>query len=235
MTTAIPTQYVMLQGGGVQPTTAPYRRSIPQYNSNYQKRSSTSGKCCFRWVCCFCCCLFIIILTLAIVAFYFYTMYHPKMPTYNIEDLQVKAFDFQPDFSLDTEFVVSVKADNPNSKIGFIYGKDSSIVVTYSDNNICEGKLPNFHQGHKNTTIMNIDLKGKSAFGSGLQEALAESRKNQRIPLVVSVKVPINVVIAGIPLRQFKVFVNCSLVVDNLAPNKKIGIISRNTTFDFKL
>ncbi|XP_073309222.1 NDR1/HIN1-like protein 6 [Primulina huaijiensis] len=231
-----PPPYVMLEGSrhgsssDVQPP--PYRRNVPRYHSNYHKRSS--GKSCLRCICCCCGCHFLFIIILAALSFYFYVVYEPRIPSYTVQNLEVKSFDVQPDFSLNTEFLLAVKADNPNTNIGFTYGKESSVTVTYSDVDLCTGKLPSFHQGHKNTTIMKINLKGKSEFGSGLQEALADSRKNGKIPLLVKVKVPITVVVGDFPLREFKVFVNCSLVVDNLAPDKKIGILSRNTTFDFE-
>ncbi|KAI3457238.1 hypothetical protein Pfo_013901 [Paulownia fortunei] len=222
---ASPPPYVILEGnqnGSRVPP--PYHRNVPRYNSNYRKKSS--ARSCLRWICCCYCCLFLLIVIIAILAFYFYTIYKPQIPSYKVEDLEVKAFDLRPDFSLKAEFLVTVKADNPNSNIGFIYGKDSSVNVIYSNNDLCTGKLPNFHQGHKNTTLMKVDLTGKSEFGSGLQEAFAESRKDRKIPLLVRVNVPVTVVVGEFPLRQFKVFVNCSLLVDNLEPNKKIGILS---------
>ncbi|KAK6157190.1 hypothetical protein DH2020_011438 [Rehmannia glutinosa] len=219
--------------GNRPPPPPPYgHRNIPRYNSSYKKKSG--GNTCFRCICCCYCCLFLLIVILAALAFYFYTIDHPKIPSYKVENLEVKAFDLMPDFSLKTDFLVTVRADNPNNNIGFIYGDGSSVDVFYNDSDLCSGKLPFFHQGHKNTTFMKIDLTGKSEFGSGLQEALSESRKNGKIPLLVRVRVPISVVVGEFPLRQFKVFVNCSLVVDNLAPGKKIGILSSNTTFDFE-
>ncbi|KZV23479.1 hypothetical protein F511_16835 [Dorcoceras hygrometricum] len=228
-----PPPYVMLEGshhGDVQPP--PYRRNVPRYHSNYHKRSS--GKSCLRCICCCYCFLFLFIIILAALALYFYTIFEPRIPSYTVQNLEVKSFDVKPDFSLNTELLVTVKADNPNTNIGFTYGAESSVVITYSDADLCHGKLPSFHQGHNNITMIKVDLKGRSEFGSGLQEALADSRKNGKIPLLVKVKVPITVVVGDFPLRQFKVFVNCSLIVDNLAPNKKIGILSRNTTFNFE-
>ncbi|PIN12653.1 hypothetical protein CDL12_14740 [Handroanthus impetiginosus] len=208
----------------------PHRINVPPYNSNKKSRK----KCLIKCICCCCSCLFLLLFILSILSFYFYIISMPKIPYYNIENLEVKAFDLQPDFSLKTEFVVTVRAENPNDKIGFVYGEDSSVNVVYSDSDLCNGKLPSFHQGHKNTTLMKVDLVGKSAFGSGLQEAFAESRKNHKIPLLVKVKVPVRVVVGEVPMREIKVFVNCSLLVDNLAPNKKIGIISSNSSFDFE-
>uniref|UniRef100_A0A5B7B5F0 Late embryogenesis abundant protein LEA-2 subgroup domain-containing protein n=1 Tax=Davidia involucrata TaxID=16924 RepID=A0A5B7B5F0_DAVIN len=176
--------YVMLPenyAGGVPPP--PYRRNIPRYESiSNQKRE---GNCCLRCICYCYCFLFILIFVCAGVLFYFYVVMQPQMPSYQVQALEVKAFNVQMDFSLNTEFLVTVKAENPNKNIGFIYGKDSSVTVSYTDSTLCSGKLP------------------------------------------------INIVLGEIQMRQFVVHVNCSLVVDNLSPNKKIGILSSNYTVGF--
>lgn len=153
------------------------------------------------------------------------------MPSYTVENLEVKAFDWQPNFTLETQFVVTVKAYNPNSKIGLVYGEDSSVNVVYNGTDVCSGKLPHFHQGPLNVTIMKVDLVGKSESGSDFQEA---SRRNSQIPLLVKVKVPVSIVAGDYPLREYKAFANCTLVVDNLAPNNKINIMSSNTTIDYE-
>ena len=79
---------------------------------------------------------------------------------------------------------------------------------------------------------MKVVLKGDSEFGSGLQEALMDNRHTGKIPLLVRVKVPVSVVLGNLPLRQVVVFVNCSLVVDNLQPDKKAKILSSEYTYD---
>ncbi|KAK4438637.1 hypothetical protein Salat_0198200 [Sesamum alatum] len=210
-----------------------YHHNVSGYSNNYQKKSG--GRSCFRCICCCCCCLLLLIFIMAILTFFLYTIYKPKVPLYNIEDLHVKSFDLQPDSILKTEILVTVKAENPNSHIGFTYGEDSSVEVVYSDKNLCAGKLPHFYQGHKNTTSMIVDLTGNVALESGLQEAFARNQKEGKIPLLVRVKVPLRIVIGNLPLRQFNVFLNCSLIVDNLTPNEKVGVLSSNTTFRFEL
>ncbi|KAI3465729.1 hypothetical protein Pfo_022392, partial [Paulownia fortunei] len=218
-----PPHYAMLEGSqyygsGAHPPA--YHRNVPRYPSNNHKNSG-GGSCC-RCICCCCCFLFLLIIIQVTIFFILYHIYDPKIPTYKVEGLEVKSFDILPDFSLNTEFQLTVRADNPNRKIGFIYGDDSWVIVTYSDANLCSGKVPAFHQGHENTTIMKIDLKGKSEFGSGLQQALTDSRHSHKIPLLVKLKVPVSVVMGDIPLREFKVFVNCSLLLDNLSPHKNV-------------
>ncbi|PKI32065.1 hypothetical protein CRG98_047537 [Punica granatum] len=218
-----PPKYVMLpeNQGSIRPP--PYRRNVPRYQSKSHK---SGGNCCLRCICCCYCFLVLLIFLLGTLAFYFYAVYQPQVPSYKVEEFTTAHFDMKPDFSLYTEFAVTVKADNPNSKIGFTYGKDSSVEVVYQDSTLCSGQIPAFHQGYKNVTMIKVILKGKSDFGSGLQEALMDNRKSGKIPMEVKVTVPVSVVIGEFPLRQFKVQVTCNLVVDNLTPNKKAGILS---------
>ncbi|XP_022725039.1 NDR1/HIN1-like protein 6 [Durio zibethinus] len=217
-----PPKYVMLNDqGNLRPP--PHRRHIPRYHSHHH---GSGGNCCLKCICCCYCFLFILILVLFGTAFFLLTVYKPQKPSYNVSQVVVKAFNIQTDLSLYTEFSVSVKADNPNDYIGFIYGKESSVAVLYTGTTLCSGKLPAFHQPGNNITLMNILLKGKNEFGSGLQETLLQNQKEGKIPLLITVKTPVNIVIAGFPLRQVLVFVNCSLVVDSLSPNDTIGILS---------
>lgn len=224
-----PPKYVMLseKQGSVRPP--PYWRNVPRYES---KRTSGLTNW-LRCICCCYCCLFLFIIIILALTFALYTIYNPKIPSYKIDSFNVHAFSVQSDMSLFTEFALTVKAENPNEHIGFIYGKSSQIIVSYSDSTLCSGNLPAFYQPRKNTSMINVVLKGNSPFGSGLPQALMENRHTGRIPLLVLVKVPINVVLGNIPLRDVDVYVNCSLVIDNLSPNKKVQILSAKYDYNF--
>lgn len=226
-----PPNYVMLNDEGNH-RPPPQRRHVPRYHSH---NHGSGGKCCLKCICCCYCFLLILVLVLFGTAFYLFTVYKPQQPSYNISQVGVKAFNIQTDLSLYTELSVSVKADNPNAYIGFIYGKESSVAVLYKGTTLCSGNLPSFHQPENNVTMMNILLKGKNEFGSDLHETLLQNQKKGRITLLVTVKTPVSIVIAGFPLREVVVFVNCSLVVDNLSPNHKIGILSSNYAYEIGL
>ncbi|XP_050208329.1 NDR1/HIN1-like protein 6 [Mercurialis annua] len=211
----------------------PQRRHVPRYHSNNHGKSS--GNSCFRCLCCCLCFWLLLIIFLAAALFALYTSLDPEIPRYNVDRFDVKSFNVQPDFSLFTEFTVTVKSENPNKHIGFDYGKKSSVIVTYRDSPLCSGTIPAFHQPRQNTTLIPIVLKGKSEFGSGLQEALMQNRNTGRIPLLVEVRAPVALVIKEIPLRQVTVLINCSLVVDNLSPNKKAKILSSTYQYGIEL
>ncbi|KAJ4975312.1 hypothetical protein NE237_000418 [Protea cynaroides] len=215
-----PSKYVMLSenGGSLRPQ--PYRRNVPRYSAPQR------GCSCMKCLCCCFCFFFILILLMVGLTYFFFNLYHPKVPSYKVQGLDVGAFNVHQDFSLYTEFIVNVKAENPNEKIGITYGKDSSVVVVYSDSTLCSGPLPAFHQGYKNTTMMKVVLKGRSEFDPGLQTTFMDNNSTGRIPLLIMVRVPVTVTLGDLPMRQVVILVNCSLVVDSITPKKKVGIIS---------
>ncbi|OMP09582.1 Late embryogenesis abundant protein, LEA-14 [Corchorus olitorius] len=222
-------RYVMLndQRNNVKPP--PQRRHVPRYKS---RGRNSPGECCLKCICCCYCFLFILILLLVTAVLVFFTINKPQKPTYDINQVEVKAFKIHKDLSVYTEFIVSVKADNPNPHIGFIYGKDSSVNVLYTGNTLCSGSLPSFHQPGNNISMMNITMKGKNVLDSGLREDLLKDKKEGKIPILITVKAPISLVIGKFPLREVFVYINCSLVVDNLSPKHKIGILSRKYYYD---
>ncbi|PON33425.1 Late embryogenesis abundant (LEA) hydroxyproline-rich glycoprotein family [Parasponia andersonii] len=227
------TNYSMLSENQRSLRPPPYRRNIPRYHSTNHKKSGSS--CCFRCIGCCYCCLFLLVFLAALLTFYLYTMYKPQVPNYSVDNFSVNTFNVMKDFSLSAEFVVVVKATNPNEHIGFIYGADNHVIVMYSNSDLCSGNLPTFHQPVMNATLMKVVLKGESEFGSGLQEALMDNRHTGKIPLLVRVKVPVSIVLGSLPLRQIVVFVNCSLVLDNLQPDKKAKILSTQYSYDVQL
>ncbi|KAL2937689.1 NDR1/HIN1-like protein 6 [Bienertia sinuspersici] len=221
--------YVMLQPQYGPPP--PYYSPQP-YHSDENRRSNC-GNCCMRCICCVYCLLFILILIFATGIVLTYTFYKPKIPIYKLQDLSVTAFSMQPDLSMNAELEVTVTAENPNTKIGFIYGKDSSIVVSFEDSILCSGKVPSFHQGHENVTTIKIPLSGKTKFSPDLSKALTADQDQGRIPLLVQVIVPVTVVMETLPLRQFQLHVSCHMTVDNLRPDKKPQILSSTNSFGF--
>ena len=220
---ASPQKYVMLeQPPNLQPPPG-HRRNVPRYHSGNHK----SGGGCLKCICCCYCILIILIFIVAGITFYFYTVFEPQVPTYKVDKIEVKAFDVAPlELTLTTELVVTVKADNPNKRIGFIYGKDSSVVVTFSDQQLCSGQLPAFHQGHKNITMMKVVMKGKTKVGPEMQKNLMKNEESGKVPLLIRVVAPVRVVVGSVHTRQIKVLVNCTLVTSNIAPKHKVEILS---------
>lgn len=226
--------YVMLQEnkGSLKPP--PYRRNVSRYGGNPHKPGGGGGSFCMRCICCCYCFLFIIILLLVGFGLFIYFYFKPQIPSYKIEGLDINAFDIQPDFNLITDVSVTVKADNPNQRLGFTYGKDSSVGVAYLETPLCSGKVPNFHQGTKNVSMIKLEMKGTTLMDQKLQAGFMKDKDSGRIPLLIMVKVPVTITLGEMNLKHFVIFVNCSMVVDNVAPHKKVGILSTDYKFRLK-
>lgn len=200
----------------------PYRGSVPRYHSKHENRCRSCCKC----MCCCCTFFFFVAFSFCAIFFYLFVFFQPKVPSYTVQNLKISQFQVGDDFSLSAEFTVTVRAENPNSKISIIYGEKSSVSVKYMDSVLCSGKIPAFQQGSQNITVMEVVLRGKSEFGSGLQEALMDSRKKGRIPLEIFVKVPVSLELGSYQTAEVKVLVDCNLVVNSLSPREKIKILS---------
>ncbi|XP_004487379.1 NDR1/HIN1-like protein 6 [Cicer arietinum] len=168
-----------------------------------------------------------------VIVLYFFL--EPKIPIYNVENLDVKNFDLRKDDKLHSDIDVFVKAENPNQEIGLDY-LENEVSIIYSGSIICKGKFPIFLQPVKNITNFNVTLKGDSDFGPEMQSRLIIEQKLGHIPLLVVVKLPIRLVISDFfHLRKFVVNVNCSLVIDQLQHNKRPKILKKEFTYDVHL
>ncbi|XP_074270611.1 NDR1/HIN1-like protein 13 [Silene latifolia] len=236
---APPPNYAMAQNPYGVPPQPYYHPQQPYYHQHraipqYQRRRS-GFDCCIRCICCIYFLMFMLIFILLASLFLVFTFYQPRIPYYKIEDFSVTTFNFQPDMSLKTEFQVTIHAENPNTKIGFIYGSDNSITISFQGKIVSSGKMPEFHQEHLNITSIKIPLTGKTDVGSNVYSDFIDREHMGNIPLLVQVKVPVTFVLDNIPLRQFIFRVDCRMTVDDLRPDKKPKIISTDYTFSFGL
>ncbi|XP_078430765.1 NDR1/HIN1-like protein 6 [Wolffia australiana] len=224
-----PPRYVMLSDPAslsLQPP--PGRRNVPRYYSRSPRRRHSCSSCA-----CFCLSLLLLLFLLLALLVYLFFFLDPKPPSYSVSHLTVSAFDLAPDLTLRAELSLSVRAENPNSRIAIAYASGGAVQVAYHGAELCAGRLPAFFQGHHNTTTVSVVLKGESPLGAGLHRALKESAGSGGIPLQVYVKVPVWLRLAEkVDLRTVKVSVLCSLVVDSLQPNRKVSIKSAQYKFN---
>ena len=164
---------------------------------------------------------------------------NPRKPKYSISDFSVKAFNLTPDYNLHAQFVVTVKAENPNKRISIVYGKGSNVQLKYSGMKLCTGVVPHFRQPTRNTTLMDVDLRGDlkgSDFKGPIGESLMQKIKSGRIPVTVSVRVPVNVGLGAYNVLPdpIGIYVDASMVVNNLSqPDKKVQISDPKYHFNF--
>lgn len=137
--------------------------------------------------------------------------------------------------SVVAQFDVTVRARNPNRRIGIYYEDGSKIGVWYTDTQLCNGMLPKFYQGHRNTTVLVVGLTGQAQMGGALLTAFQEQQQTGMIPLVLRADVPVRVKFGAVKLRKVRFRVRCNLVVDRLRVNSSIRIRTSSCRFRLKL
>lgn len=121
----------------------PYNRNIPRYG--HPGGGSRRGGCsCSKVYCCCCCFLFITVVLIIGGAAAAYFIIDPKIPIFSIDSFESKSFGFSDDGGLKSELQATIKTENPNKYLEFIFGeandpKDNSFKIFYSNLEIGSG------------------------------------------------------------------------------------------------
>lgn len=186
----------------------PIRRTIPySYEKPPPKRN-----CCRKCLCWTIFLILLLIIILGILAAIIYFVFRPKVPKYSVDSMRITQFNLGNDMSLSATFNVNITARNPNKKIGIYYEGGSHLSVWFRGTKLCEGSLPKFYQGHRNTTVLNLTLNGQTDNGSDLLQRLETQRQTGNIPLNLRARVPVRLKLGKLKLRMYRK----ALVVQNI-------------------
>lgn len=203
-----------------------YRVPPPENASRYENYTRRKP----RRSCCRCClCWFLgivtsLIILAAIAAGFFYLVVRPESPNYSVERIAFKGFNISTTSStISPEIDVTVRAENPNRKIGIYYERESSVNVFYTDIQLCEGVLPAFYQPTKNVTELETALKGSGIkLTSAVRNGLVDAQSQGMVALKLHLKAPVRIKVGSIKTWTITVKVNCDLMVDKLTSQAKI-------------
>ncbi|KAF7816277.1 NDR1/HIN1-like protein 6 [Senna tora] len=191
--------------------------------------------CCCKFLCWTISILLILIVAIGITIGILYLVFRPKLPKYSVDGLTVSQYSVSGD-NLSMTFNVNVTARNPNKKIGIYYEGGSHVSAWYMDTKLCEGSLPKFYQGHRNTTVLNLALSGQTQNATGLQNLLQEQlQQTGNIPLDLKAKQPVRIKLGKLKLFKLNFKVTCKLVVDSLESNSEVRISSSSCKFKLRL
>ncbi|KAJ9178458.1 hypothetical protein P3X46_010337 [Hevea brasiliensis] len=202
-----------------------YRVPPPENAKRYAK---LSGKKPRRSACCCCFCWFLgllvaLILLACIAAGVLYLVFRPEAPKYSVDSVSIKGFNLSSSDPLSPEFDVTVKADNPNDKIGIDYRTGSSVNVYYNDVRLCNGKLPVFYQPSNNVTVFVMALKGSGIeLTSAARKALVNGVNKANLPFNLKLRAPVKIKVGSVKTWTITIKVNCDVTVDKLTANAKI-------------
>ncbi|KAL4280745.1 hypothetical protein GQ457_03G044070 [Hibiscus cannabinus] len=202
-----------------------YRVPPPENARRYEhlskrkdRRSSCRGCCC-----CLLITIIVLLLAATIAAAVVYFVFKPESPNYSVENVAIKGFNLTSSSPLSPEFDVTVRAHNPNDKIGIYYEKGSSVGVYYEDNKLCNGALPSFYQPTNNVTVLETALKGSAIeLTNGALRALSDQQNKGAVPFTLKLRAPVKIKMGSVKTWKITVKVTCKITVDRLTAASRI-------------
>lgn len=213
-----------------------YRHPPPE-NALRQKKFSR-GKprhsCCCRCLCWTISLLLILVVLLAATAGILYLIFRPEAPKYTVDRVSIKGFNMTSLSPISPEFDITVRADNPNNKIGIYYEKDSSVAFRYNDIKLSDGVLPVFYQPSNNITVFVTQLRGSDVIlSSSMHSELISELKEGNVPFKLNMKAPVKIKVGAIKTWTITVKVKCDIIVDSLTTSS--NIVSKHCDYSVKL
>lgn len=195
-------------------------RKFKEYTRRHRRRRRS---CCCRCLCWLTGVALLLSLALAATAGILYLVYRPKLPKYSVENLSIKGFTLKPEQGTSPEFVVTVRAENPNKKIGIDYRGGSSVAISYSGVDLATGAWPTFYQGPRRVDVFQAALTGSVVhLSSPMYSELEAEQRRRQVPLQISTKVPVRIKFGAVTTWTVTAKVRCAAVVDGLTASSKI-------------
>jgi len=197
---------------------------------HYTRRAKHRSRCsCVRACTCLLAAAVALAVLLAAAAGVVYLVLRPRRPSYTVQALAVSGLAgvgnasaalaaFSPGFD------ATVRADNPNGKIGVRYeGGRSRVSVSYDGVPLADGAWPAFYQGPRNVTVFVAKAKGSGIrFSRGVRGQMAAAERLRSVPFDVDVEVPGRLQVGGVKTWAVPARARCTVAVDRLAADAKV-------------
>ncbi|KAK4380356.1 hypothetical protein RND71_002218 [Anisodus tanguticus] len=213
-----------------------YKYPPPENSHRYESLTKRKPRrsCCCRCFCFTFSVILILIISLGIITGVLYLVYRPEAPSYNISGMTIKNFNLTASSTISPEFNISVRAENPNNKLGIYYCKGSSLTIVYAGVDLSTGVLPVFYQPANNVTVFKTVLKGsKVILGSAVNSTLRNEQRKGKVPLRVNIKAPVKIKIGAVKTWEITVKVKCDVTVDTLTV--KSTLVSKDCDYSVRL
>ncbi|CAO2182563.1 unnamed protein product [Urochloa humidicola] len=199
---------------------------------HYTRRAKRRRRCsCARVCACLLAALLALAVLLAAAAGAAYLALRPRRPAYAVQALAVSglagvgnASASAPAAAFSPGFAATVRADNPNGKIGLRYdGEKSRVSVSYDGVLLAGGAWPAFYQGPRNVTVFVAEAKGSGIrFSESVRGQMAAAERLRSVPFDVDVEVPVRLQIGRVKTWAVPARARCAVAVDRLAADAKV-------------
>lgn len=213
-----------------------YRVPPPENSRRYQQyanRKDRRSRCrsCLCWLLGI---IAVLIVLVGVAAAVLYLVFRPESPRYSVESFAIKGINVSsPATAISPAIDATVRAENPNDKIGIYYGKGGSASVYYSDVELCNDVMPAFYQPSNNVTVLKTALKGPGiVLTSSVKRTLRNGVQQGKVPLKLKVKIPVRIKLGSVKTWTIPVRVRCDVTVDKLT--EKAKIVSKDCDYSWK-
>ncbi|GMH11985.1 hypothetical protein Nepgr_013826 [Nepenthes gracilis] len=176
--------------------------------------------------CCLCTTLVLLLLAVlvAVSACILYLIYRPKSPSYSVQSVSVEGINLTSSTTaISPDFNVTLRAENPNKKIGIYYEKGSSFKIYHNDVEFSEGSLPAFYQPPENVTLFSMILTGSNiVLSTSARQTILTEQNSGKVPLNMHVKLPVKIKLGAVKTWTVTVKVSCAVTVSGLTANSKV-------------
>ncbi|CAI9105963.1 OLC1v1005000C1 [Oldenlandia corymbosa var. corymbosa] len=178
--------------------------------------------------------LLLLILAASITAGVIYFVFRPKAPSYTVQDLSIRGFNLTSPSPISPVFDVTIRAENPNKKIGIDYKSGSEVEVFHGDVRLANGGLPVFYQPSNNVTVFKTELTGSNVvLATNVKSAILNEQKQAKVPLNFKIKAPVKIKVGSVKTWKITVRVSCEVTVSAL--DEKANIVSKDCQYNAKL
>lgn len=146
--------------------------------------------------------LVILVILSGLVVLVFYAVFEPRMPVYSVQNVRIAELNVTDraggpisspsdlhDPVLNTDIAFTIRAQNPNSKLGIHY-QNVSVYVAYQGTTFAQSQIAPFYQGSNSTTDVVADMKAtNSPLSQSQGQALQTAITNNDVPLFARITV----------------------------------------------
>jgi hypothetical protein len=146
--------------------------------------------------------LVILLILSGLAVLVFYAVFEPRMPVYSVQNVRIAELNVTNraggpisspsdlhDPVLNTDIAFTIRAQNPNSKLGIHY-QNVSVFVAYQGTTFAQSQIAPFYQGSNSTTDVVADMKAtNSPLSQSQGQALQTAITNNDVPLFARITV----------------------------------------------
>jgi hypothetical protein len=213
-----------------------FRYPPPENSHRFQKYSKKKQgrRCCRRCLCWTLALLALIVFLVGVTACILYLVYRPEAPKYSVDNLAIRGVNLTATGPISPQITVTVRARNPNDKIGVYHETGGSSKLFYSGVNLCNGVLPAFYQPSNNVTVFQTELRGSDiVLSSQLHTALLTEQRQGRVPLRLNLEAPVKIKVGSVKTWTITFKIKCDLTVDNLTAGSTI--VTKDCDYSVKM